>query len=165
MGLIADKIRGAAAGAAGTVAMDLLWYYRYRRGGGTHGFWDWETAAGLEGYDTSSAPAQVGRKLFHALTGEDPPASSARLATNIMHWYTGIGWAAVYGLRQPHSPRPALTAAAFGPVVWASSYAMLPAMGIYKPIWKYDAKTLWQDFGAHLTYGSTTTVVYAMLSR
>jgi hypothetical protein len=71
----------------------------------------------------------------------------------------------VYGLRQPHSPRPALTAAAFGPVVWASSYAMLPAMGIYKPIWKYDAKTLWQDFGAHLTYGSTTTVVYAMLSR
>jgi hypothetical protein len=163
MGLIRNAVRGAAAGVAGTLAMDLLWYSRYRRGGGTPGFWGWETAEGLEGYD--KAPAQVGRKVYRAITGSEPPAGSARLATNLMHWGTGIGWAKVYGMLQPHSPRPALTAAAFGPVVWASSYAMLPAMGIYKPIWKYDAKTLWQDFGAHLTYGSTTTVVYAMLSR
>lgn len=28
-------LRGALAGAIRTAAMDLLWYYRYRKGGGT----------------------------------------------------------------------------------------------------------------------------------
>ena len=29
--------RGLVAGAVGTLAMDLLWFYRYRRGGGEGG--------------------------------------------------------------------------------------------------------------------------------
>ncbi len=34
-------VRGAAAGAVGTVAMDLLWFSRYRRNGGDSRFVDW----------------------------------------------------------------------------------------------------------------------------
>jgi len=44
MGAIA---RGALAGAVGTVAMDVIWFARYRRGSGTSTFIDWEFARGL----------------------------------------------------------------------------------------------------------------------
>lgn len=36
---------GAVAGAVGTLAMDLLWYWRYRRDGGEDSFSDWEYRA------------------------------------------------------------------------------------------------------------------------
>jgi hypothetical protein len=39
--------RRAAAGALGAVAMDLLWFSRYRHNGGDSGFIDWEFSAGL----------------------------------------------------------------------------------------------------------------------
>jgi len=38
--------RGVAAGAAGSLAMDVLWFYRYKRGGGRGGFVEWEFALG-----------------------------------------------------------------------------------------------------------------------
>jgi hypothetical protein len=37
-------VRGAIAGAVGTAAMDLVWFFRYRRGGGHEGLFAWETA-------------------------------------------------------------------------------------------------------------------------
>jgi len=33
---------GVLAGGAGTAAMDVLWYLRYKSGGGTERFTDWE---------------------------------------------------------------------------------------------------------------------------
>ncbi len=162
--MIRSALRGALAGAAGTLAMDLVWYSRYRRSGGTDGFWAWETAAGLTSYDKAPAPAQVGRKAYKAVTGDDPPPHTARLMTNVVHWATGKQWGMVYGLAAPHAKQP-WTAVAFAPVVWGSSYVVLPALGVYKPIWKYDAKTLWQDFSAHLAYGAVTTGTYAALTR
>jgi hypothetical protein len=32
---------GAVAGAVGTAAMDLVWFYRYRKGGGQQGLLAW----------------------------------------------------------------------------------------------------------------------------
>ena len=34
-------LRGLVAGAVGTAAMDVVWYLRYRRGGGKEKFLDW----------------------------------------------------------------------------------------------------------------------------
>lgn len=161
MSLVRNAARGVLAAGAGTLAMDLLWYARYRRGGGTGSFWGWETAAGVKSYDKAAAPAQVGRKAYKALTGDDPPPDTARLMTNAVHWSTGMQWGAVYGIAAPHLKQP-WAALAFAPVVWGSSYVILPALGVYKPIWKYDAKTLWQDFSAHLVYGSVTTGIVAL---
>jgi hypothetical protein len=45
-----------------------------------------------------------------------------------------------------------------GVVAWASSYALLGAAGVYKPIWEYPRETLWQDLSAHLLYGASTAV-------
>lgn len=41
-----------------------------------------------------------------------------------------------------------------GATAWAASYAMLTPAGIYKPISEYPPAVLWQDFSAHLVFGS-----------
>jgi hypothetical protein len=43
--------------------------------------------------------------------------------------------------------------------------AILPLVGVYKPIWAYDAQTLANDLSAHLVFGSTTSAVFAALTR
>jgi hypothetical protein len=48
--------------------------------------------------------------------------------------------------------------------VWAVSYAILPAAGLYKPIWEYDRETLAKDLSAHLVYGATTAAAERLLS-
>jgi hypothetical protein len=42
---------------------------------------------------------------------------------------------------------------------------VLPEGGLYKPIWKYDAKTLGDDLTAHLAYGAGTGVTFWLFSR
>ncbi len=49
---------GALAGAVGTLAMDRLWYARYRKGGGGDRFADWELSTGTTGFvGTTTAAA------------------------------------------------------------------------------------------------------------
>jgi hypothetical protein len=43
------------------------------------------------------------------------------------------------------------------------SYVILPAAGVYRPIWEYDLRTLWQDFSAHLVYGLGTAAAFRAL--
>ena len=100
------------------------------------------------------------------MTHEDPPDAWARAATNVVHWATGIGWGVQYGvLAARTSRRPVLRAVALGPAAWLSSYVLLPLIGVYRPIWEYDAKTLADDLGPHLVYGATTSAVRAVLTR
>jgi len=60
-------------------------------------------------------------------------------------------------------PRP-IYGAAFGAGVWAASYAVLPAAGLYKPITEYDKLTLAKDLATHLVYGTTTAAVFNAVS-
>jgi hypothetical protein len=50
-------------------------------------------------------------------------------------------------------------------MVWGAGYVVLPAMGLYEPIWKYDRKTLAKDLTAHLVYGLGTATALRLLSR
>jgi hypothetical protein len=156
---------GAVAGAVGTAAMDLLWYARYRRGGGEDAPWAWETAEAVTGWEEASAPGQVGRKALALVTDHDPPGAWARTTTNVVHWAMGIGWGAQYGALAQLRPgdRLAVRALVLGPVVWASGYVVLPVLGVYKPIWEYDSRTLADDLSAHLVYGTTTAAAAALL--
>ena len=52
----------------------------------------------------------------------------------------------------------------FAAAVWASGYVVLPQAGLYEPIWKYDARTLAWDLGAHLTYGAGTGTAFWLLT-
>ena len=159
--------QGLLAGAAGTLAMDLVWFRRYRKGGGTHGFVDWEFSAGTKSYEDAASPAQVGKRVVEGVFDTELPPESAALMSNAVHWATGIGWGALYGIvaGSTRSAHPAF-GAVLGPAAWASSYVMLGLAKLYKPMWEYDAKTLGRDLGAHAVFGlGTATVFRALLAR
>jgi hypothetical protein len=83
-----------------------------------------------------------------------------------MHWAMGMGWSIQFGVILGLTKRRSWAwGLVFGPLVWLSSYVVLPFTKIYKPIWEYDAKTLTQDLSAHLVYGVTTGTVFAALAR
>jgi hypothetical protein len=157
---------GAVAGAAGTVAMDLIEYGRYRRGGGTQELIAWETAEGVDKWDDAASPGQFGKWLVERAGGRELPDRSARSVTNVVHWATGIGWGAQFGILNCASRRPRWELALlFGPTVWLASYIVLPVAKVYRPIWEYDAHTLAQDFSVHVAYGSVTAAMFAALMR
>jgi hypothetical protein len=165
MKLAVGLVAGTLAGAAGTAALDALQYRRYRRGDGKEGFWRWELASDVMSWDQASAPGQVARKAWHRVTGEDPPESWARPATNLVHWATGIGWGAAYGaLASMSSHHPLARALALGPTAWIQGYIVLPLAKVYKPIWEYDAKTLADDLSAHVVYGDVVSLVFWALT-
>jgi hypothetical protein len=156
---------GALAGAAGTAAMDLLWYARYKSEGGTDGFADWEFSANLKDWDQASAPALLGKRVFEGVFQRPLAPERAALTNNVVHWSTGLGWGAAYGVVAGSAP---VAKTRFGPVfgfaVWATSYVILPLAKLYKPIWEYDAETLGKDLSAHLVFGSTTASVFRILA-
>ena len=159
-------VAGLVAGAVGTAAMDAVLYRRYRRGGGTDGAWEWESATAVVGWDGASAPGKVGQKVERVVIGGEPPDAWARPTTNLVHWATGVGWAVPYALvASATSAHPWARAVALGPAVWLSGYVVLPLAKVYDPIWTYDARTLGEDLSAHLVYGSVTSTVFALLTR
>jgi hypothetical protein len=158
-------VRGLLAGAAGTAAMDLLWYRRYRRDGGAQSFPAWELALGLDSWEKAPAPAQVGRRLVEGLFQVELSPRWAMPMTNLMHWGYGEAWAGMYGIAAGTAgPFRVQLGPPFGATVWLSSYVVLPLAGLYKPIWQYDLPTLGKDLSAHLVFGSATALAFAALS-
>jgi hypothetical protein len=158
-------VRGAMAGALGTVAMDTYWYARHRLGGGTQGPLTWEFG-GPSDWESVSAPAQVGRRIVEGLTRRPLDARWARLTNNVMHWGYGIAWGTLFGIvggsqRRLHPAEGPL----LGLTVWGSGYVVLPALGLYRPIWKYGIGELAPDLGAHLIYGTVTAGAFSVLRR
>ena len=163
MGVSGRVLRGAVAGVVGTIALDLVWYGRYRREGGESAFADWEFVRDLKSWDDAPAPGQVGRKIVRAVTGSDVPVEQAPALSNFMHWAYGVGWTAGYSLLGRR--RPIWSGPAFGALVWSSDYVTLPLAGVYEPIWKYDVPTLWKDLSAHLVFGTVADATLRVLPR
>ncbi len=150
--------RGLIAGAVGSLAMDVLWYARYRRGGGKQHLFAWEFSSGLSSWDEAPVPGQVSKRLFEGLFQKKLPPQRAELVSNITHWAYGMLNGALYGIAAESLGQPRTWyGLPFGAGVWAVDYAVLPAAGLYKPIQDYDRETLAKDLTAHLVYGTTTT--------
>jgi hypothetical protein len=158
--------RGVLAGAVGTTAMDLLWFYRYKRGGGESGFLDWELSTEPSSWESAPAPAQIGRRLIEAVFDRQVPVERAALVNDVMHWSYGLFWGAGYGILAGSVAAPPRLRAgvAFGSGVWAGDYIILPLAKVYRPIWEYDAKTLVDDLTAHLVFGAATATAFRTLS-
>jgi hypothetical protein len=108
----------------------------------------------------------VAKRVIEGFTQRQLPDRWAWPISTVAHWCYGSMSAALYGvlagsLRRPH----ALYGLPFGATVWVSSYLVLPEAGLYQPIWKYDAKTLAKDLGAHLAYGAATGAAFWLLSQ
>lgn len=157
---------GAVAGALGTLAMDVLWWRRAAAGadGDPPAFADFEVVTGTSSAADAGAPAQVAAKAAH-LVGAELPGDASAPAANAVHWATGIGWGALYGAsvaaRHHHA---ALDGPALGATAWATAYALLAPLGIYRPPWEYEVETLGRDLSAHLLFGSVTATVHRALS-
>jgi hypothetical protein len=150
-------VRGVGAGALGTLTMDLWLYRAYRDGGGGEGFAGWESSEGLVSWDNAPAPALVAKRLLEDAGKREVAPRYARALNNAMHWGFGLVNGAGYGLVFASHRLPKVwLGLPFGAAVWAGGYVVLPLLGVYKPIWKYDASTLAKDLGAHLVFGTPT---------
>ncbi len=163
--LITTGLAGTAAGAVGTLAMDLLWYRRARADGNDSSFGDYELSRDTTSFDDAGAPAQIGRKAAAAV-GVRIPDRDAGLTNDIVHWMIGIGWAiggAVLAARTGVPPLAAGVASGFA--AFGASYAVLPLLGVYQPIWQYDAATVGKDATAHATFGAATGLALTLIGR
>src|SRR5688572_7286341 len=106
--------------------MDLVWYRRYRAGGGDHDLVTWEFSSAASDFDDDApAPAQVAKRLADAV-GIALPGSAVATSNNVVHWITGIGWGKVAGVAASAVPIPRLgVGIATGVTAWATSYAVL----------------------------------------
>jgi hypothetical protein len=155
---------GAEAGAVGTLALDVVQYRHYREGGGAAAFPAWESSEGVDSWENAPAPALVAKRLLEAVLERDVPPRYARSLNNLMHWGFGVANGAVYGVLLGSRRSRIRYGIPFGAAVWANGYVILPLLGVYKPIWKYDRATLEADLRAHLVYGTITAVTFALLT-
>jgi hypothetical protein len=156
---------GLLAGLAGTLAMDLVWYARYKRGNGQNSFLKWEFGSAPTSWDDASAPAKVGKLLYETATHSELGPAAIPVTTNLMHWGYGSQWGLVLALAIGNERMRLLQAPVLGALVWLASYVSLPIAGFYKPIWCYDPKTLWQDLSAHLGYGIGAAAGFKLTCR
>jgi uncharacterized membrane protein YagU involved in acid resistance len=116
-------------------------------------------------WETAPAPARVAKLIGEGVFHLKVPAARIGFLTNAMHWSTGTGWGAAYGLLAARRRRSTLRdGLAFGAVVWASSYAQLVPLGIYEPPWKYSLQVEALDVSYHLVYGGATALAFAALA-
>jgi hypothetical protein len=104
--------------------------------------------------------------VLEGFTQRKLPDRSAWITSTIAHWAYGSSAGAAYGILAGSVPAPhPRYGLPFGAAVFAGDYIALPAAGLYQPIWKYDAKTLAWDLGAHLAYGAGTGTAFWLLTR
>jgi hypothetical protein len=144
--------------------MDAFLYRRYRKEGGTGGFTAWESSAGVETWEDAPAPARVAKRLIETALRRDLSPRHARALNNLTHWAYGAAAGAPYGLATRRRKSKLRYGLPFGAGVWASGYAVLPALGVYRPIWEYDLRTLGKDLEAHLVFGVATAGAFRALS-
>jgi hypothetical protein len=157
-------IRGVAASAVGTLAMDATLYRRYRHGGGDAAFVAWESSEGLVSWENAPGPALVAKLFLERLLKRDVPPRYARSLNNLTHWAFGLAAGGGYGLLLGSRKPKLWFGLPFGAAVWASGYVVLPQLGVYEQIWKYDLKTLWNDLSAHLVFGTATAAAFCLLA-
>src|SRR3954467_2369338 len=120
--------RGLVAGAVGTLAMDTLWYIRYRRDDGKSAFRRWEFSSDILSWEQAPAPAHVGKRLYEGLFRRELPDHRAALVSNVMHWGYGILNAVPYAVLVGSVPDPKVRfGAPFGAGVWHRTPGCGPA--------------------------------------
>lgn len=145
--------------------MDSALYARYRHEGGDAAFPAWESSEGLVSWENAPAPALVAKQFLERVLKHELPAKYARSLNNATHWGFGLAAGAGYGLLIGSRKPKVWFGPPFGAAVWASGYVVLPILGVYQPIWKYDLETLWNDLSVHLVFGTATATAFGLLTR
>ncbi len=127
--------------------MDASLYRRYRHDGGDAAFPGWESSEGLVSWENAPAPALVAKRLLEGVLKQRRSAAvRAGRSTTPRTGASASPRAAAYGLLLGSRRTPKVWyGLPFGAAVWASGYVVLPLLGVYEPIWKYDLETLAKD--------------------
>ena len=155
---------GLAAGLVGTTAMTALQEVMAHRRRA-------RVPAGpvmpeSDPWSHAPAPAQLAKRVMEDVTGREIAPDRIPVYTNVMHWGYGIAMGATYGLAQRWlRSHAAVQGPLFGLSVWATSYATLVPLGLYKWPWQYRAGAIAKDVSYHLLYGTGTAVGYGLLAR
>ena len=117
-------------------------------------------------WESAPGPALAAKVLLEGVFKREISPRYARLLNNATHWGFGLAAGAAYGLLIGSRRRTKVWyGLPFGAAVWASGYVVLPQLGVYKPIWKYDLETLAKDLSAHLVFGTATAAAYSILTN
>lgn len=139
--------RGLIAGAVGTAAMTLSNLVEMRL---------------ITGRSASTVPAQA----VQDVTGVEPAdEASQRRLNELSHWGYGIGLGAVRGLAGAAGLPGVSAALVHYAVAWGGQQALMPALGLGKPTWRYGRQAIAIDLVHHGVYAATTSLAYAWLSR
>jgi hypothetical protein len=149
-------LRGAIAGAAGTIALDLTTYGDML----------------LRGRGASSVPAQVAGVLaeqagitpLESRTEGEQADNRREAAGALLGYTTGVGIGVLYGVLrgQPHEGASPLTGAAVGLGAMAASDIPIALSGVSDPA-TWSVTDWLSDIIPHLVYGLVTVAVYDAL--
>ena len=90
--------------------------------------------------------------------------SAAGTTADVVHLSTGVGWAVAGSLiASATGLNPVVAGLGAGAAALAGAYTVLPALGLYDPVWKYEGKTIWKDATAHATYGAVTGITLGVV--
>jgi hypothetical protein len=153
-------LMGAAAGALGTVALNITTY----------------TDMAIRGRASSSVPSNLAGKFADKmgidLSAEDegPDGETAQNRRSglgaLMGYVNGLGAGVIYGIARPYLsgvPVPVL-GVGVGIVAMAGSDVPATALGVTDPT-SWSASSWALDFGFHLAYGLTTVMAYDALTN
>jgi hypothetical protein len=157
---------GVAAGLVGTSAMTALQEVMAARRRRAHAGMGGNGSQPDDPWASAPAPAQLARMMIRGATGRDVPAERIPLFTNAVHWGYGTSMGVLYGLvHRTRRGSPLVRGPLFGLGVWASSYATLVPLGLYKWPWHYRAAAVAKDLSYHLVYGSGVAAGYQLVGR
>ena len=106
-------------------------------------------------------PTKLADDLAESVTGDELDGAEETAATEFIHWTTGGGAGAVYGLFADFFPLvTAGKGTAFGTAFFALAHeAALPALGLTPPPQKIPLKEHANEFVTHALYGFTVELV------
>jgi len=157
--VVADALLGALSGLVASWFMEQLQRPIMKARGPAVKERERAARGGLE-----PATIRAARKVA-GLAGRSVPEEQARAAGEAVHYATGAGVAALFGVLAPRLRLSALAAGTlFGVAVWlVVDEVLTPALGFSRAPWRYPASTHLKALANHLVYGAATGASYRVL--
>ena len=181
-----DVVLGMAAGVAGTVAMNRFWsalssVLPDEEGdeearepeepsgpAADEGPLDDISVVGPFHREEESAPETLGRVAYARLYGREPSEETRRTLASQIHWATGMGLGALYGLVRGDADDGLDLGGGllFGAGAWfVNDEVLVPALGLSEGPTAHDLEEHAQALGAHLVFGLATAAATQVLER
>ena len=150
MNLFKGLVAGALAGLAASWVMERFqeqWLLREGNAG--------ETPGNMGALGAEPATMRAADAVSQTLTGHDVPAERREVAGEAMHYATGAGVGALYGVLAEIAPGPSLgLGAGYGvAVALGLDEALVPALGLSKPARQVPPSQHAYNLASHVVYG------------